>query len=125
MKIVGKVPEGKVFDPKEHLVSMTVTFGDSFSTKALSRKEFAELLRSEAKLHPKSFLKQMMEHFAEHMEAAAAFEPSGKYALGAPANFTMNASYDGEGSCAGCTSDYAPPRCCNCTHDDVISCEPC
>jgi len=125
MKIIGKIPEGTSLDPKNHLVTLTVTFGDPFSTEKLTRSKFVERLRSEAKRHPKSFLKQMMEHFAEHMEAAADFEPSGRYALSAPASFTMNASYNGQGSCAGCTSDVSPPTCCSCTHDDITSCEPC
>jgi hypothetical protein len=93
MKVIGKVPEGTVIAPKDHLVTLTVTFGDPFCKETLTRAELIERLRSEAVRHPKSFLKQMMEHFAEHMEAAAEFEPSGKYALSAPASSTMDASY--------------------------------
>ncbi len=125
MKIIGKVSEGTEIVPKDHLITLTVTFGDPFCKEKLTRAEFIERLKSQAKRHPTSFLKQMMEHFAEHMEAAAEFEPSGKYALSAPANFTMDASYDGQGSCAGCTSDVSPPTCCSCTHDGITSCEPC
>jgi hypothetical protein len=125
MKVIGKVPEGTVIAPKDHLVTLTVTFGDPFCKETLTRAELIERLRSEAVRHPKSFLKQMMEHFAEHMEAAAEFEPSGKYALSAPASSTMDASYDGQGSCSGCTSDVSPPTCCSCTHDGITSCEPC
>jgi len=125
MKINGILPKGTVHNPKEHLISMHITFGDPFSKVPLSRKEFVDKLRAEAKKHPRSFLKQMMEHFAEHIEAAAAFEPTGPYALTAPANHAFNASYGGQGSCSGCTDAVANPICCSCTHDDVTSCEPC
>ena len=125
LKITGILPPNTVANPKEQLISMQITFGEHFSKNPLTRKEFADQLRIEATKHPRSFLKPMMEHFAEHIVAAAAFEPTGRYALSAPASHTFDVSYGGQGSCSGCTDAVSPPTCCSCTHDDVTSCEPC
>jgi len=124
MKITGILPKGKTPNLDDQLITMEVTFGKHFTNKPLTRKEFVDRLRDEAKKHPRSFLKQMMEHFAEHIEAAADFDPV-NHALSSPANLKFFNSYGGQGSCSTCTSNVSPPTCCSCTHDDTTSCEPC
>jgi hypothetical protein len=124
MKITGILPKNKIPNRDDQLITMEISFGNDFTDKPLTRKEFVDRLRDEAKKHPRSFLKQMMEHFAEHIEAAAAFDPQG-HALSGQANLRFFNSYGGQGSCTGCTDSVSPPTCCSCTHDDTTSCEPC
>jgi hypothetical protein len=123
MKVIGESSE--LDPPKEdhRVVSLHVDFGPTFSHKQLNRGDFAKLLREQSVKHPHSFIGTMMSHFADHIEAAAKYAPGGAYALSAPANHVMDATYYGQGSCSNCGS--VDDTCCACIHDGITSCEPC
>jgi len=123
MKVLGKAAELEPLNESHRVVSLHVEFGPKFSEKSLTRGEFAKLLREQSVKHPKSFIGTMMDHFADHIEAAAQHEPSGTYALTAPASHIMDATYYGQGSCSNCGS--VNDTCCTCIHDGITSCEPC
>ena len=122
MKILGLV---KDLPPKhEPVIQMKVTFGPGFAAGPLTRKQFIEKLRETAKRKSNSFLGEMFEHYADHLEAAAK-HLGGKHSLDEPANLSFDNAYYGEGSCDGCSLSHPGGSCCRCDHDDVSSCEPC
>ena len=109
---------------KEPLITMTVNFGPAFTNGKLTRKQFVEKLRETANRRKNSFLGEMFNHYADHLEAAAA-HLGGNYALDKTANLHIENAYYGEGSCSGCSLSQPGGSCCRCDHDDVSSCEPC
>ena len=98
----------------------------AFHKGSLNRREFIEKLREFAKRRKNSFLGQMFEHYADHIEEAATKFPDGMHSLDAPVNFEhiMNAYY-GEGSCSNCSVAHPGGSCCTCIIGDVAHCEPC
>lgn len=123
MKVIGKAADLEPLSDSQRVLSLHVEFGPNFTNKSLTRGQFAGLLRSSSKKHPKSFIGDMMNHFADHIEAAAKYDSSGSYALTAAASHTMDATYYGQGSCSNCGS--VNDTCCTCIHDGITSCEPC
>jgi hypothetical protein len=107
-----------------HLVKLAVSFGPAFHNGPMTNGEFIAKLRDEAKRHTRSFLNQMMVHFAEHLEAAA---KEGILQLDAPANLNPNTTYYGQGSCSGCPGDDgSAENCCLCSYNGQnIGCENC
>ena len=107
-----------------YLLSMKVSFGPAFSAKKLSNREFIQRLRDEAAKHSKSFLSQMMNHFADHIEAAIA-----DHTISADheADNNPNTTYYGQGSCTGCPGDDGTGQyCCLCSYNGQnIGCEFC
>ena len=107
------------------LVSLKVSFGPTFTEgKSLSYREFVQKLRSQAKLHSKSFLSTMMDHFADHIESAA---EDGIISLDHPADTNPNTTYYGQGSCTGCPGDDGSgAQCCLCVYNGQnVGCEFC
>jgi hypothetical protein len=106
------------------LVNVKVSFGPAFSDKKLTHREFVQKLREEAKRHPKSFLSTMMNHFAEHIEAAAS---NGNLSLDHEADTNPNTTYYGHGSCTGCPGDDGSGYpCCLCVYNGQnVGCESC
>lgn len=107
-----------------HLVSIQVSFGPKFHDGTLTNREFVAKLRAEAKSHPRSFLKPMMEHFADHIEASAT---SGALSMDAQAQLSPNTTYYGHGSCTGCPGDGGDgSNCCLCEYNGQnVGCESC
>ena len=106
------------------LVSLKVSFGPSFSQGKLTNRQFVEKLRGEAKKHPRSFLSAMMNHFADHIDAAAA---DGALSLDHEADSNPNTTYYGHGSCTGCSGDDGTgSNCCLCEYNgQYVGCESC
>lgn len=106
------------------LVSMKVSFGPAFTNQKLTHKEFIERLREEGAKHPKSFLSPMMNHFAEHLEAAIAAKA---ISSGDEADLSPNTTYYGQGSCTGCPGDDGGgANCCLCSYNGQnVGCEAC
>jgi hypothetical protein len=120
MKFIPKADRKPVLESKRS-VTLTVLIGPDTS-KATTRGQLAHDLKEAAKRHPKSFLKQMFEHFAEHIEDAARHDPDG-YGLDSPVDLKIpfGVAYSGEGSCHSCTSG----NCCECMYDGHTWCENC
>jgi hypothetical protein len=123
MKILGKAIDMEQPAESDRVLSISVDFGPKIKSHATTRGDLARTLRATATKHPKSFIGQMMDHFAEHIEAAAKYDPNGKYALSALVSHPMDATYYGQGSCENCGS--VNDTCCTCIHDGINSCEPC
>ena len=107
-----------------YLVSLKVSFGPGFRDRKLTHREFVQALRAEAKQHPTSFLSPMMDHFADHIEAAAA---DGNISLDHEADVNPNITYYGHGSCTGCPGDDGSGQnCCLCSYNGQnVGCESC
>lgn len=107
-----------------HLVSLVVKFGPRFHQGPLTNTQFIEKLRSEAKLHPSGFIKPMMEHFADHIEAGI---KAGTVSGDAQAELNPNTTYYGHGSCSGCPGDTGDAsNCCLCEYNGQnVGCEFC
>jgi hypothetical protein len=121
---MNKATNADVEKAGPYLVSLRVSFGPAFSDQKLNNRQFVEKLRAEAKQHPASFLSPMMDHFADHIEAAAA---DGSLSLAHEADTNPNVTYYGHGSCAGCPSDDGTGYpCCLCSYNGQnIGCESC
>lgn len=106
------------------LVSMKVSFGPAFSGRGLSNREFVQRLRDEAAKHSKSFLDKMMNHFADHIEAAIS---TGTINPDHEADLNPNTTYYGQGSCTGCPGDDGSGAdCCLCSYNGQnVGCENC
>jgi hypothetical protein len=73
---VGPLASIKNELPQEYFLKMTVEFGAFFSEERnLPREEFIERLRSTAEQWKAGFVGEMMSHFADHLEAVAAYAP--------------------------------------------------
>jgi hypothetical protein len=123
IRIKGMVNEGDL--PEDYVVRMEVTFGPGFSSKPLTRGEFIAKLREQSKKQAKGFLRDMLQHYADHIEAAAGHFPDGKYALEQPAPIRIANAYYGCGSCDDCSYSHPGGDCAICVHDGIQSCEPC
>ena len=117
------IPESERKTPNEskRSVSLSVLIGPDTS-KARTRGELAHDLKEAAKRHPKSFIKLMFEHFAEHIEEGAKHDPD-KYGLNQPIDLDtpFGTTYYGEGSCGNCSTG----NCCECAYDGQTWCEDC
>lgn len=107
-----------------YLVSIKVSFGPAFSAKPLTNKAFIHRLRTEGAKHSKSFLGQMMNHFADHVNAAIAHHAIMETHQ---ADTNPNTTYYGQGSCTGCPGDDGSGAdCCLCSYNGQnTGCENC
>jgi hypothetical protein len=106
------------------LVSMQVSFGPAFAREELTNRAFVEKLRTEGNKHMKGFVGTMMNHFADHIEAAAR---TGSLSLDDKADTDPNTTYYGQGSCTGCPGDDGSgANCCLCEYNGQhVGCEAC
>jgi len=75
------------------LFSINVSFGEHFTPeKSPTNRQFIAALREQAKNHSKSFVGTMMDHFSDHIEAAA---NHGKISLDDPAVTSPATTYHG------------------------------
>lgn len=117
MKIIP-AKEAKKPPRSKLAVSMKVTIGPEVST-AKTMGQLSQDLRDAAKRHPKSFLKAMFQHFADHIDAAVPL--GGQHAPNAPAKLSFDVVYYGADSCSGCGGN----DCCLCINNGVQGCEEC
>ena len=124
MSEMKTVSQDAVKNAGPYLVSLKVSFGPAFSPEKLTHREFITRLREESQKHTKSFLSQMMDHFADHIETAAA---SGHLSLDHEADMNPNTTYYGHGSCTGCPGDDGTGwPCCLCVYNGQnVGCESC
>jgi hypothetical protein len=105
------------------LVSIDVSFGPAFFKGKPTNAEFIRHLREEGNRH-KSFIGQMMSHFASHLEMAIS---EGMVNANDIADTDPNTTYYGQGSCTGCPGDNGTgDNCCLCEYNGQhVGCESC
>lgn len=106
------VPRGEV-QVGIPFITIDLHFGPQFMQLS-TNKQFIDELRKEADKHANSFIKNMMTHAAEHIEAA---DPS----LKNKPRLAVRSAYHHVGSCDTCGS----PECCLCEYDGQLWCERC
>jgi len=115
--------EVKKIAPEKFYVKIKVDFGPKFFAKGpLTNRTMVKVLRKHADKHTKSFLKQMFNHFAEHIDEQAKQSENPKQFLTQPANASILSTYYGCGSCSADGNDDSSL----CSLDGVNwTCDPC